>query len=152
MAALRDANGRFVSQGGPGAPVTLRGRWSFRGRKLQKKVEQSNFQNIGHAAATLRMIARRSIRKRKRPAPEGEPPHTQTKRLKTSILYAVDRRRESAIIGPSYHVIGVAGAEHEHGRRFRGRRPQQDARPFMGPALKKAAPRMPRFWRASLVG
>ena len=115
---------------------------------LERKVQQANFKNLGHAAATLRMVARQSIRRRKKPSQPGSPPHTQTGRLKRSIIYSVDRQRQSAIIGPSHSIIGPAGAEHEHGG---GRRKQRfPRRPYMGPALKKIQPRLSRMWASSI--
>ena len=115
---------------------------------LERKVKQANFENLGHAAATLRKVARQSIRRRKKPSQPGGPPHTQTGRLKRSILYSVDRQRQSAIIGPAASIIGPAGAEHEHGGRWRKERFPR--RPYMGPALMKIGPRLPRMWASSI--
>lgn len=132
--------------------IALNAKTRWNDKKLKRAAEQGTYRSLGHAAASLRLIAQRSIRKSDKPAPEGQPPHTQTRRLPRSILYAVDKRAGSAVIGPSRDRIGLAGGEHEHGRVFGGRKPKHPARPFMGPALRKAAPRMPRFWRASVVG
>jgi len=117
-------------------------------RRVRRAANRGTFKSLNQAAATIRLIAKRSIRRRKSPGPAGQPPRTQTKRLPNSILYFVDRDKQSAIIGPSHRLIGPAGAAHERGGLFRGRR--YPARPFMGPALEKAKPRIPRFWSGSV--
>jgi phage gpG-like protein len=115
---------------------------------LKTKARQAGYKNLGHAAAVLRKIAIRSIHKRKKPSRPGSPPHTQTGRLKKAILYYNDRNRQEAIIGPSKNIIGIAGAEHEHGGRFR--RERFPARPYMGPALEKIVPSLPPMWAGSI--
>ena len=82
---------------------------------VRKRAKDATFRNLTHAAATLRMAARRSLRRRKKPSAPGQPPSSPTGRLRGSILYAVDRRRDYAVIGPSRNLIGPAGQEHEHG-------------------------------------
>ncbi|MCX7424079.1 MAG: hypothetical protein NTW96_00325, partial [Planctomycetia bacterium] len=76
------------------------------------------------------------------------PPSSFTGRLRKSILYAVDRSRDCAVIGPSRNLIGPAGHEHEHGGRVR--RETFVPRPFMGPALEKIRPRLARLWASSV--
>jgi hypothetical protein len=94
------------------------------------------------------MIAKRSIRKRKKASAPGTPPSTQTSRLPRSIVFFVDRKRCYAIIGPSYDLIGPAGAVHEYGSEsFRGEK--YDQRPYMVPALEKVQSRLPRMWASS---
>ncbi len=123
-------------------------RCSFERQKVHHKVKQGNIRSLGHAAATIRLVAKRSIRKRKKPAPRGSPPHTHTRRLPRSILYAVDKTRQMAAIGTSRRMIGLAGAEHEHGGRWR--KESFPKRSFMFPALQKTAPRLPRRWAGSV--
>jgi hypothetical protein len=98
------------------------------------------------------MFARRSIKKRKKRStisPVGQAPYSHRgKGLKSSILFAVDKLRMSAIIGPSADIVGDSGHAHEFGGAFRGLNFQK--RPFMGPALKKIESRLPSFWEASL--
>lgn len=67
---------------------------------LERKLQQANFKNLGHAAATLRTIVRNSIKTRKKTSKPGQPPSGPTRQLKNSILYDVDRPRQRAIIGP----------------------------------------------------
>ena len=115
---------------------------------LERKAKQAGYRNLGHAAAMLRRFATQSIRRSKRPAAVGSPPHTQTGRLRKAILFFNDRQRQEAIIGPSKNLIGLAGAEHEHGGKFRRERFEQ--RSYMGPALEKITPSLPPMWAGSI--
>lgn len=128
--------------------IGMGARTRFHHQKLRRKAKEGNVRSLGHAAAAIRLTARRSIRKRKGPAPEGSPPHTHTKRLPSSILYLVDKIRQAALIGPSHRIVGIAGAEHEHGGKWREERFSR--RSFMFPALQKTAPRLPRHWAGSV--
>jgi len=120
-------------------------------KKVIRKIRRENPRTLGHAGGYIRKVAYRSIRPRKdrtKHSPKGSPPYTHTKRLPKSILYFVDKRRDSVIIGPSHRLIGIAGAEHEHGADWR--KPMPDKRPFMQPALEKTAPKLPRQWQGFL--
>jgi len=115
---------------------------------VRKRAKDATFRNLSHAAAAIRMTARRSLRRRKKPSLPGQPPSSPTGRLKAAILYAVDRRRDRAVIGPSRNLIGPAGQEHEHGAHIRKERFPK--RPYMGPALEKLRPRLARLWAGSV--
>lgn len=117
-------------------------------RKVIRQEERQRLKPLGRGAAMIRLTARRSIRRRKKPAPRGHPPHTQTGRLKTSILYAVEKQKQMATIGTSHRIIGIAGAEHE--KNVAVRKPAIGSRPFMAPSLEKIAPRLPEQWRGFL--
>lgn len=145
--------------------------------RMRGKAHQANIRGVRHGIAYVRKIAVQSIKKmgaaRKEPqkltpkgriskawlrwseekkkqprAPVGHAPYTHTGRLPASILYAVDAQREYAVAGPALSRIGLAGAEHEHGRQFR--REPHARRPFMFPALEKARPRLPSHWAGSI--
>lgn len=128
----------------------MRGYSRFWRKKLWQAANKGSFRSLSHAAASLRRTAQRSIHKRPGPALAGTPPHTRNERLRKAILYSVDRRAGSAVIGPTRSMIGPAGAAHEHGGPFRGR--DYPARPFMGPALRATQSRLPRMWANSLRG
>jgi len=128
--------------------IGIKARSRFDREKVRRKAKQGNIRTLGHAAAVIRLTAKRSIRKRKGPSPKGTPPHTRTKRLPSSILYSVDKTRDMALIGPSRRIVGIAGAEHEHGGKWR--RERFPRRPFMFPALEKTAPRLPKHWAGSI--
>jgi phage gpG-like protein len=116
--------------------------------KVKAKSQQGNFKSLGHAAASIRLIARRSIRRRKSTAMPGSPPNTRRGQLKRSIMYSLDKQRGVAIIGPDFDVVGAAGKAHEFGGRFR--RERYPKRPFMGPALEKVRDRLPPMWANSI--
>lgn len=120
---------------------------AFDARPVRKKVQAANYQSLDKAAGSIRLIARRSIRDapEDKPSPPGKPPRTRgTRRLKQAIVYAVDRVQQVAVIGPSAALIGPAGWAHEHGGLLRG--DDYPKRPYMGPAMVKAAPRLPKHW------
>ena len=52
------------------------------------------------------------------------------------------------VIGPDVESFGTAGKAHEHGGRYRHER--YPKRPFMGPALEKIKPRLPKLWAGSV--
>lgn len=127
--------------------VGVRARTKMKPRKLKRKAQTGTFKSLGHAGATIRLIAKRSIRKRKKQSPEETPPSTQTKRLPNAIVFAVEKQRLRVLIGPAKSLAGIAGAEHEHGGKWRKER--FGKRPFMAPALEKARSRLPRHWAGS---
>jgi hypothetical protein len=140
--------------------------WSrFNGAKVRKATNRATFENLTHAAAAIRLTARRSIKKapkargrdaqgrfrgggKTQPSPPGKPPHTRKGQIKRAILYSVERKAGRAFIGPTYEAMGMSASAHEFGGRFRGQRYR--ARPFMGPALKENVPRLPRMWAGSV--
>ena len=130
--------------------IAMNVRVQFKPKRLRKKTKQGNVRSLFRAASFIRVTARRSIRTRKKKtAPAGRPPFTRGKRrLKNAILFAVDRKRERALIGPDFQVVGPAGAIHEFGGQFRGER--YDRRPFMGPALAKTKDKLPKMWAGSV--
>lgn len=120
----------------------------FNARPVQRKVNQTKFTNLRHAAGAIRLTARRSIREHPKPSLPGTPPHTQTRLLKESIVYRVDDVQRSVLVGPDATIIGPIGCVHEFGGLFRGRR--YPARPFMGPAVQKNIHRLPKLWAGSI--
>lgn len=116
--------------------------------KVARKAKRANIENLGHAGGAIRLAAVRSIRKRKGPAPAGQPPHTHTRRLPRAIKYAVEKQRQTVVIGPDIQSLGTAGKAHEHGGHYR--RERYPKRPFMGPALEKTKERLPKLWAGSV--
>jgi hypothetical protein len=112
--------------------------------------KRANITNLGHAAAVIRLQARRSIRKAKGPSTSGTPPHTRKGRLRNAIKYAVSKSPPSAVIGPDAAVAGTSGKAHEFGGKYK--RQQYDRRPFMLPALEKTRNRLPSTWANSVKG
>ena len=117
-------------------------------RRVLVKAKQGNVTSLGHAGAAIRLAARRSIRKSTAAAAEGRPPNTRRGQLRRSIMYAVDKQHGVVLIGPQYEVVGRSARAHEFGGRYR--RERYPKRPFMGPALEKLTPRLPRMWAGSI--
>ena len=117
-------------------------------RKVEQAVDRLTLRVLYKQAAYVRITAARSIKRSKKPSAVGSPPHTQTGQLKRAIRFEVDRTRQAAIIGPSFDVVGIAGAEHELGKQFR--RERHEPRPFMRPALEKARPKFARDYQDTL--
>jgi hypothetical protein len=116
--------------------------------KVANRAKAGSIKSLGHAAAALRLIARRSIRRSPGPSSPGSPPHTRAGQLKRAIVYAVDAGKTMAVIGPEAALMGKASMAHEFGGRFRGAR--YPKRAFMGPALEKLKPRLPYMWQKSV--
>ncbi len=117
-------------------------------RRVLKKAREASFKSLGHAGAAIRMAARRSIKRGGGKSQEGTPPHTRKGRLKNAIMYAVERERQSVVIGPDVEMAGAAGKAHEFGGRYR--KENYPKRPFMGPALEKLRSRIPSMWAKSV--
>lgn len=128
--------------------IGMQGHSRFDAAKIRRAETQGTLRSLGHAAATVRLVAKRLFRRRKGPSAAGQPPHTQTKRLPKSIVYAVERQAGRAVIGPDYALIGTVGGAHEHGGLYRGQTFAR--RPFMGPALEKIEDRLPKHWEGSV--
>ena len=116
--------------------------------RVLRKAGRANIESLGHAGATIRLTAKRSIRKSANPAQPGKPPKTRRGRLRNSIRFAVERNRQRVLIGPDHRIVGQSGRAHEFGGRYRKQR--YPKRPFMGPALTKTKDRLPKHWAGSI--
>ena len=128
--------------------IDMRARTKFYRNRVLRKARTGSIRSLGHAGAAIRLAARRSIRTRLGPSAPGAPVHSRRGQMRRAILYAVERRRQRVLIGPTYEIVGPSAAAHEFGGRYRG--DDYPARPFMGPALEKIRPRLPKFWAASI--
>jgi len=120
----------------------------FDGAKVLRAVRGARLRWLYRAAGYIRKVARHSIKSGSEPGPAGQPPHTQTKRLRNAIVFAVDRAAEEATIGPAFSIIRDVGGAHEHGGHFRNE--TYPARSFMGPALEKTEPHLTPMWENSI--
>lgn len=126
----------------------MRSRSRFDAKKVRRKADKGSFKSLNHAAAAIRLTARRSIRRRKKKSTAGTPPHTRRGQLKKALLYKVEKQRLRAVIGPTYSVVGRSARAHEFGEKYYGRK--YPKRPFIGPALKINKPKISRFWSDSV--
>ncbi|MCC6579872.1 MAG: hypothetical protein IT440_05475 [Phycisphaeraceae bacterium] len=116
--------------------------------KVKRAADRASFRGLGHAAAAIRLTARRSVRKSKRPSLAGSPPHTRKGQLKKAIVYAVEKGKQDAVVGPTHELVGPSAMAHEYGGKFRGQ--NYPKRPLMGPALEQNKDRLPKFWSSSI--
>ncbi len=128
----------------------LRVRITFDLPRIRRAVKRANVRGLGHAGAGIRLRAQRSIRKSGKPSSPGHPPHTRKGVLRRAILYAVEKDRQRVVIGPAFEKAGTSGMAHEFGGRYRQER--YEKRPFMGPALIRQLPKIPKHWRGSVRG
>ncbi len=117
-------------------------------KKVLAKAQQGNFKSLGHAGAAIRLTAKRSIRRRKKASPEGQPPSTRKGQLRGAIRYEVEKQKDLVVIGPDHSKVGTSGSAHEHGGKYK--RQRYPKRPFMGPALEKTKDRLPKVWAGSV--
>jgi hypothetical protein len=120
---------------------------------VQRAVNKAKRAALSKAGAFIRTTARHSLRRKKVAAPPGQPPHSHVGLLKRFLFFAYEPASESVVIGP---------AKLEHGgktlveRRRRGKvvrcRLTIESRPFMGPALEKERPKLPKRWAGSVRG
>lgn len=66
----------------------------------------------------------------------------------TSLLFFVDKQKQTAVIGFVHSRMGRSMYHHEFGKARFGRR--YPRRAVMKPALDVARPRLPAHWRASV--
>ena len=128
--------------------IAMQARTRDNTKKVLAKAKKGSIKSLGHAGATIRLTAKRSIRRRKKPSPEGRPPSTRKAQLRGAILYAVEKQNDLVAIGPERAKVGTSAAAHEHGGRYK--RQRYPKRPFMGPALETTKERLPRKWAGSV--
>jgi len=130
--------------------------------RVVRAADAATRKNLSKAGAFVRRTARSSIRKRKKISAPGQPPSSHTGLLKRFIFFGYDGGRKTVVVGPM-RLNGKAGAAPdalEHGgqsvvlagrrNRRKRRRIRIRARPFMGPALKKEAPKFAGMWASSV--
>ena len=126
----------------------MRSRSRFDSKKVRRKADKGSFKSLNHAAAAIRLTARRSIRRSKKKSTAGTAPHTRRGQLKRALLYKVEKQRLRAVIGPTYTTVGRSGRAHEFGEKYYGR--DYPKRSFMGPALKANKKRISKSWSDSV--
>ena len=94
--------------------------------------------------AYIRRVAQSKVRQSRNPSQPGEPPHTRRGALKRGILFGVDRRTNSVVVGPSIRFVGTSMQAHEFGGGYK--RERYPKRPLMGPSLRESAPHLAKMW------
>ena len=123
-------------------------RIEFDDRRILVAVKSGNNIALRRAGAYIRKAARNRVSTSEKASAPGSPPNTRQGLLKRSLLFGVDKQRESAVIGPAENIIGTAMVAHEFGGRYRKRR--YPKRPLMGPTLVKTATKLPDLWEKSV--
>ena len=144
----------------------------FDRRGQMARIGRKKFKYLRRAGGTIRLIAKRSIRKRKAISAPGSPPSSHEGDLRGSIFFGLDKVDESVVVGPSaaYRQADSGGSRRgasllefggtTYGPRFwiPGKTKRDDgvsipagvrtyrARPFMGPALDETEPRLPKMF------
>lgn len=124
---------------------------------------------LSRQGALVWKIARRSIRKRKKPSQPGSPPSSHVGLLKDMMFFSYDDSSRSVVIGPvlinkptgAPRTLEFGGDTEieEHKFRYRGgkrvyltvrKKVTIKARPYMGPALEAAKPYLEKTWQNSI--
>ena len=98
--------------------IDMSGHANWDGERLTRIVATGSGKALVRAAAYLRGVAKRKVKRRKRvSSPEGTPPYAHSGIFKASILFGVDAGKTTAVIGPerlggtpsSLAMLGIAG-------------------------------------------
>ena len=112
---------------------------------LVARVAKAAVDILRRMGAYVRTVARRKVRTSERPSPAGTPPHSRTGALRRGILFGVEKRRQSVVVGPSERFVGTSMSAHEFGGAYK--RERYPKRPLMGPSLKESAPHLAKMWQ-----
>ena len=112
---------------------------------LVAKVAKASLDVLKRIGAYVSTVARRKVHTSSKPSTAGTPPHSQTGALKRGILFGVEKRRQSVIVGPSEKFVGTSMTAHEFGGAYK--RERYPKRPLVGPSLKESAPHLAKMWR-----
>ena len=143
--------------------ITMRIKGLFFDKKaVLSAVDKAKRAVLSKAGAFIRTTAKHSIRTKKGSAPPGKPPHSHEGSLRRLIYFGYDRASDSVVIGPVGFKRTTApnvlefGGKSEVKRRRRGKvvktRATIQERPYMGPALEKERPNLPKRWAGSVRG
>ena len=123
-------------------------RIEFDDRRILVAVRSGNNIALRRAGAYIRKAARNRVTTSEKASAPGSPPNTRQGLLKRSLLFGVEKPRQSVVIGPAEKFIGTAMKAHEFGGTYRKRR--YPKRPLMGPTLQATAPKLPSLWDKSV--
>lgn len=119
-------------------------------KRVKRAAQAAQITSLNQAGAAIRLTARRSVRRRKKSSPAGQPVSTRRGQARESIAYEVDQHRGEVAIGPRASQVGQSMQINEFGLTVGDEKFPK--RPTMGPALQKITPRLPGFWAASVKG
>lgn len=141
----------------------------FDSKPVTRAVGKARRQALSRAGAFVRRTARGSMRRSKKPAAPGKPPHVHEGSLKRLLYFSYDSGDDTVVVGPLgfrkseatslLEFGGTLTAKHGRavydnaGRRTwlpAGERLDYEPRPYMRPALEKEAPNFPKMWLNSV--
>jgi len=111
---------------------------------LVARAAKASVDVLRRMGAYIRRVAQSKVRQSRNPSQPGEPPHTRRGALKRGILFGVDRRTGSVVVGPSIRFVGTSMQAHEFGGGYK--RERYPKRPLMGPSLRESAPHLAKMW------
>ena len=111
---------------------------------LVARAAKASVDVLRRMGAYIRRAAQSKVRQSRNPSQPGEPPHTRRGALKRGILFGVDRRTNSVVVGPSVRFVGTSMQAHEFGGGYKRKR--YPKRPLMGPSLRESAPHLAKMW------
>jgi len=135
--------------------------------KVQRAVDRARRRALSKAGAFVRQRARTSMRRWRGSSAPGSPPHAHEGSLRRLLFFAYDPSADSVVVGPvgfrrsdAPNTLEFGGAATVTRRRNRrdgkrvveSRRVRIEARPYMGPALRKELPNLPKPWASSVRG
>jgi len=137
-------------------------------RRIERSADRAKQRAQRQPAAWIRVVARRSIRKRKGYSKPGQPPSSHHGALKGGIFYVWDRTTKSTVVGPvrmgSRRGSGqvpellekggtIRQVVRRKGRPTRRYSAHYEPRPYMAPALAKARQQgvISRGWKDAML-
>lgn len=123
----------------------MESRIEFDEKLLLAKVAKASIDVLRRMGAYVRKVARSKVKISPEASPPGTPPNSRNGLLKRAILFGVEKRKQSVVIGPSEAIIGTAQSAHEFGGAYKNER--YPKRPLMGPSLKESVPHLTKFWQ-----
>lgn len=136
--------------------------------RVRRAVDRAQRRALSRAGAFVRQRARTSMRRRRGSSLPGAPPHAHEGSLRRLLFFAYDPGADSVVVGPvrlrrpgaAPNVLEFGGRMTVARRRTRrdgkrvieSKRVRIEARPYMGPALRKELPNIPRAWANSVRG
>jgi len=117
---------------------------------IMRCVDQKTLRVFKRFGAFVRLVAQRSMRRRKAPAPPGQPPSARKGHLRKLIFFSFDERRKSVVVGPILlRSDSPVPALHEHSgvRRYGARIAKYPKREYMKPAFRQGLSKLAQFYK-----
>jgi hypothetical protein len=121
-------------------------------------VGRARASSLARVGAYIRIVARRSMRRRRAIAEPGKPPSAHAGDLKEKIYFAYDSSSESVVAGPVKFKEGIVpgllefGGEVARHEKTKSRTLHYRGNPYMGAALDTAIDegKIPSYWADSI--